>query len=275
MSDILNAMLPAKVIKFSSRRDLGFKRGKLLEIVIHFINKKFNLVLCPSKAVQQKVVSEGVDADKTFLIYNGIDTKKFIIPTENKKKQMWKSLGLKDKCSHYICIGNLNDWKGHRFIVEAIGLLKSKGVRVQLVIFGDGPARTGLETQISKLGLEDDVTLKGFCVDAKYYLSCFDLMVLPSITEGLSNALLEGAASSLPLIATDVGGNPEIVKDGINGRLVPIKNSKALADALEEYQPNTKLHQAAAKSSRNIVENQFSLATMISTYNNLFLQFKA
>ncbi|WDE05004.1 glycosyltransferase [Thalassomonas viridans] len=273
MSDILNALLPVKVIKLSSRRDMGFKRNNTLEKMIRFINRNFLLVLCPSKAVQQKVLSEGIPEEKTFLLYNGIDSESFTQALEQPKEdkaRLISELGLQQDKVKLITIGNLNPWKGQRFLVDAVAIMNRRGANCQLVLFGEGDTFDALEQQVKALELQDDVFLKGYCGNVKKYLPAFDIMALPSVTEGLSNALLESAASGLPLIATDVGGNPEVVHNGINGELVPAEDAEALAGALMNYLPSSPGYSQAARASRALVEKQFSLTTMLQTYTSLF-----
>ncbi|WDD99484.1 glycosyltransferase [Thalassomonas actiniarum] len=273
MSDILNALLPVKVIKLSSRRDMGFKRNQTLEKMIRFINRNFLLVLCPSKAVQQKVLSEGIPKEKTLLLYNGIDSETFTQALEQPKEEkarLVSELGLKEDKVKLVTIGNLNPWKGQRFLVDAVGIMNERGANCQLVLFGEGDTFDDLTQQVKSLKLEDDVFLKGYCGNVKDYLPAFDLMALPSVTEGLSNALLESAASGLPLIATDVGGNPEVVQNGVNGELVPAEDPEALARALMNYLPSSPGYTEAARASRALVEQQFSLRNMLQTYTGLF-----
>lgn len=273
MSDILNALLPVKVIKLSSRRDMGFKRNQTLEKIIRFINRNFLLVLCPSKAVQEKVLSEGIPKEKTLLLYNGIDSETFTQALEQPKEdkaRLISELGLKADKVKLVTIGNLNPWKGQRFLVDAVGIMNARGANCQLVLFGEGDTFDALEQQVKSLKLEDDVFLKGYCGNVKDYLPAFDLMALPSVTEGLSNALLESAASGLPLIATDVGGNPEVVLNGVNGELVPAEDPEALARALMNFLPSSANYVEAAKASRALVEKQFSLTKMLQTYSSLF-----
>jgi len=273
MSDILNALLPVKVIKLSSRRDMGFKRNQTLEKIIRFINRNFLLVLCPSKAVQQKVLSEGIPKDKTLLLYNGIDSESFNLALEHPEEEkagLIAELGLSRDKVKLVTIGNLNPWKGQRFLIDAVGIMNERGANCQLVLFGEGDTFDALEQQVKSLNLQEDVFLKGYCGNVKKYLPAFDLMALPSVTEGLSNALLESAASGLPLIATNVGGNPEVVQDGINGELVPAEDPEALALALMNYLPSSPNYADAARASRTLVEKQFSLKNMLQTYSSLF-----
>jgi len=273
MSDILNALIPTKVAKLSSRRDMGFQRNKVLEKVIRYVNRYFDSILCPSKAVQQKVLSENVKKDKTFLLYNGINSDSFTTTLEqsaDKKCALFNELKIQKKDINIVTIGNLNTWKGHKYLIDAIKIINSNGITSQLVIFGDGELRKILEQQIKDLKLEGNVHLKGYLPNARDYLSAFDLMALPSLTEGLSNALLEGAASGLPLIATNVGGNPEVVKNDINGILVLAEDANALAKGILQYLPNTEKHKQASKASREIIETDFSLKYMYAQYNSLF-----
>jgi glycosyltransferase involved in cell wall biosynthesis len=271
MSDILNALIPNRCIKLSSRRDMGFKRNSLLEQVIRFVNKKFTYILCPSIAVQNKVLSEGVSLDKTYLLYNGIDCNKFpTIQSHNleQRSALLSEIGITPGDINIICIGNLNEWKGHKYLIEALS--KVRDINCQLVLFGDGATRSVLEQQVAELNLENNVHFYGYSTEVKRYISAFDLMVLPSLTEGLSNALLEGVASGLPLIATSVGGNPEVIQDNTNGQLVEPSNASSIADAIPLFSPSRVNYQQISLASRKIAEDKFSLAAMLENYHLLF-----
>jgi glycosyltransferase involved in cell wall biosynthesis len=271
MSDILNAFIPSSCIKLSSRRDMGFKRNNLLEKIIRYVNQKFTYILCPSVAVQNKVLSEGLNLDTTYLLYNGIDSVQFsTIQKQNTEQRVVRltELGFIPGDINIICIGNLNEWKGHQYLIEAIA--KVDDINCQLVIFGEGSSRPLLEQQIIDLKLENKVHLYGYSTKVKRYLSSFDLMILPSLTEGLSNALLESAASGLPLIATNVGGNPEVITDKLNGRLVEASNAQAIADVIPHFLPSNTNYQQASLASRKIAEDKFSLNVMLTNYHVLF-----
>ena len=274
MSDILNAITPHKAKKLSSRRDTGFKRSFVIKRIIQLLNYKFEVILCPSKAVKHQVVLEGVNEKSIQVLYNGIDCNKFVnsaTKSQSEKNKALQKLDIYHISSHInlVSIGNLNTWKGHEYLIEAVHNLKQKGIACQLAIFGDGPSRNKLADQIKHLKLEDAVHLQGYQDNAGRYISDFDLMVLPSLTEGLSNALLESAASAIPIISTSVGGNPEITIDGVNGTLVNPKDSEAIAQAIAEYLPGSDNHKKASIASRALAESNFSIQTMITSYIKL------
>lgn len=271
MSDIINALLPSVSIKLSSRRDMGFKRNKLLESMILYANKSYTRVLCPSIAVQNKVLSEGVAKEKTHLLYNGIDSGQFKTIQEynlESRHELLSELGITPTDVNIICIGNLHEWKGHKYLIDAMAQIPK--VSYNLVIFGEGTSRGDLEKQINSLQLNDSIHLPGYCTNIKRYLCAFDLMILPSLTEGLSNALLESAVSGIPLIATNVGGNPEVIENNHNGRLVEAENATQIAQAITEFLPDSKKYQQASIASRQIAEDKFSLVAMLNNYQELF-----
>ncbi len=129
-------------------------------------------------------------------------------------------------------IAELHPIKGLGYALEAMALLKKEGHDFRYVIMGGGEKREELQKQIEALGLSENVFLAGFVEDAPTYLSAFDAFLLPSLSEGLAYVLLEAGFAGLPIIATNVGGIPEIIRSGENGLLVPSKNSVVLGGAL-------------------------------------------
>src|SRR5207244_4478612 len=117
--------------------------------------------------------------------------------------------------------GRLSPEKGFDVLVDAIALVRDHNPDVAFAIFGDGPCRPDLQQQISSLGLTGAVALAGFRLDLDQYLPHLDLLVLPSHTEGLPNVVLEACAAGVPVVATAVGGTPEVIEDGASGFLVP------------------------------------------------------
>ena len=131
------------------------------------------------------------------------------------------------------CLGILEARKGHRYLLEAASLLKSRGLKVKCLIGGDGSLRSELEKQADRLGLNDAVQFLGFVSDAEGFLAGIDVLVMPSLLyEGLGVAALEAMAASKAVIAGRVGGLAESVVDGETGLLVPAQDANALADAI-------------------------------------------
>src|SRR5262249_22925832 len=139
-----------------------------------------------------------------------------------------------------------------------------------LVIAGDGPCRAELAGVVSSLGLESCVHLLGERPDIPRVLAALDVFVLPSIAEGISNTLLEAMATGLPIVATRVGGNPELVRDGVNGLLVPRQDPDALASALGAYLSDAQLRAAHGDASRRRAVESFGLDRMCEDYARLY-----
>lgn len=135
-----------------------------------------------------------------------------------------------------ISVGRLSEEKGHRYLIDAVArvLRTSPQLKLRVLIAGTGPAAKKLKEQVNKNGLDQHVRLIGHCYDIKPVFSIADLFVLPSLSEGSPNVLLESMAARVPIVATNVGGVPEHVTDGESALLVPPGDSEALANAISK-----------------------------------------
>jgi glycosyltransferase involved in cell wall biosynthesis len=135
-----------------------------------------------------------------------------------------------------ISVGRLSEEKGHRYLIDAVArvLRTSPQLKLRVLIAGTGPASGKLKEQVNKNGLDQHVRLIGHCYDIKPVFSIADLFVLPSLSEGSPNVLLESMAARVPIVATNVGGVPEHVTDGESALLVPPGDSEALANAISK-----------------------------------------
>jgi glycosyltransferase involved in cell wall biosynthesis len=160
--------------------------------------------------------------------------------------------------------------KGHQYLIEAIPTVLEKCPNTSFIFAGRGQLEIELKDQVNKLGLNKRVHFLGLRHDIPKILALLDVFVLPSLSEGLSMAILEAMMAGKPVIATRVGGNPEIVLDGETGCLVPPKDSQALAASLITLLTNR--HQATqfAENGKRRAERQFSLQTMVSAYQSLY-----
>jgi glycosyltransferase involved in cell wall biosynthesis len=139
-----------------------------------------------------------------------------------------------------------------------------------LLIVGDGPLRVELEALGRGLGLDDRVRLLGDRQDVAQILRALDCFVLPSVGEGISNAILEAMATALPVVATRVGGNVELVEDGETGLLVEVGQPEALVRALECYLGDAGIARKHGAAARARVEREFGLARMLTGYGDLY-----
>jgi glycosyltransferase involved in cell wall biosynthesis len=135
---------------------------------------------------------------------------------------------------------------------------------------GDGPSRADLEAHAARVGIADRVTFAGFRLDIPDILATSTIAVLPSLSEGLSNSLLEAMAAGLPVVATRVGGNPEAVGEGEGGLLVPPGDDRALAEAIATLLVNVTLRERLGHAARRRVDRLFSVNRMLQETETLY-----
>ena len=153
--------------------------------------------------------------------------------------------------------------KGVHHLVRAVGELKRKGIKCIVCVLGEGEERKFLETLIEEQGLGQEVRLPGFVADGRQYLRAFDIFVLSSHTEALSYALIEAGYAGLPVVATNVGGIPEVIDDHISGLLVPRENPGKLAEALSSLIESAEKRSVYGAALGESVRQRFGLSRMV------------
>lgn len=174
---------------------------------------------------------------------------------------------------HLLWVGSLSEltWnKSLHTLLRAIGELKRRRIELGLIILGEGEERTFLETLIEEQKLHESVRLVGFVADGWRYARAFDMFVLPSRTEALSYALIEAGYAGLPVVASNVGGIPEVVETGQSGLLVPRENPAALADALQQLIENPARRKTLGDALQKLVREKFSLERMVKETLSLY-----
>jgi len=251
-----------------SRVDLGHLRsgfGKWHRKAEMLNARKADLVVANADAVRQVCIAEeGCKPENVVVVRNGLDLQRY-----DQLSAQPLLAGL--PAGRLIAvIGNLWPVKGHRMLVEALSRLKGKLPGVHFVCAGEGPERAFLEQRIAESGLEERVTLLGHRLDVPAILARAEAACLCSSAEGLSNALMEAMASRLPIIATRVGGNPELVHDGENGFLVPSGDPGALADKLLALLSQPARAKAMGLAGRARVESELTLERMAEGHGALY-----
>ncbi|MDD5658175.1 MAG: glycosyltransferase [Elusimicrobia bacterium] len=222
-----------------------------------------DLLISESDASRDFLVGRlGYAADKVRTIYNGIDIAEQPAGERDSKR---RELGLGAEDVLIGAIGRLDEQKGHAYLVEAMSRMRNLS-RAHCVIMGDGPLRGKLEARIRRLGLKNSVRLLGEVDDASSRLSALDIFVLPSLWEGLPNALLEAMAHGLPAAASSVDGVCEAVEDGVTGFLVPPKDPDALAGALSKLIADAQTRRRMGAAGRARVAERFSFSRMLASY---------
>lgn len=178
--------------------------------------------------------------------------------------------------SHFIfgTVGRMQTVKDQTLLARAFILTLQRApelrTRLRLVMVGDGPLRAEARQLLDAAGVSDLAWLPGERTDIPEVLRGLDVFVLPSLAEGISNTILEAMASGLPVIATRVGGNPELLTEDKTGLLVPAADEKAMAAALLAYARDPERARAAGQAGRADVERRFSLQGMVSAYRDLY-----
>jgi colanic acid/amylovoran biosynthesis glycosyltransferase len=157
------------------------------------------------------------------------------------------------------CVARLSPEKGHTFLLGALKILSDKGRRLQLLLAGDGPSRTELAKLADSLGISDRVTFLGFLNERQIIdeLDKADLFVLPSFVEGVPVCVMEAMAVGVPVVATNVGGTGELIKDRKTGILIPPSDADAIADAVVEMIENYDFRLRSTKEARETIINEF------------------
>lgn len=209
-------------------------------------------------------------SDKVFTIPNGIDTRK--VKSSKGCRKLHDELGFD---ADTIIIGNisvLRPQKDHATLIEAMKAVVKKIPNAKLVIAGSGLLAAKLSACVERLGLKDSVLFLGYRQDVDNLLSNFDLFVHSSLYEGLPLCLLEASAAGLPIIATDVTGNNELIEDQKNGLLVSPGDPGELADAIIKVLADRRLAKRLADEARSLVMARFSVQKMVRRYEDLYLK---
>lgn len=213
----------------------------------------------------------GIPDAKNQFIGNGVDTTRFHAgPAEGDPVEAWQAPGA------FVVgtVGRLQDVKHQACLVDAFAILcrqlPLERARLRLVLVGDGPLRAQLAARIAAAGLQDVATLAGPRSDVAPVMRSFSLFALPSIAEGTPVTLLEAMASGLPVVASNVGGIPDLVQDGATGALVPANDAQALAAALAAYVGDADLARRHGAAGRARVEQRYSIDAMLAGYLALY-----
>lgn len=255
----------------TSRRDLGFSRNWRLQLAEEWLVNPFVqrvTAVCAAAATEARR-ERGLANGKVVTIPNGIDTHQ-LDPEAYSRADARAEWSLTDDETAIGVIGHLSSpVKGQADFLRAAAQLGASR-RVRIFIIGDGALRPALEAQARASGIEDRVVFTGVRADVPHLLAMLDLVVLPSHTEGLSNALLESMAMARPVIATAVGGNVDVVRDGVTGLLVPPRDPAALAAAMMRLLSDpAEARRLGAEARRSVTQN-FDIHTMVSRYECLY-----
>jgi len=231
-------------------------------------------VVTNAEAGKLILMEEGYDADKITVIPNGIDIERFRAPEQ--KSTIRQDFGIPAHAPLVGVVARIDECKGLEYFLEAAALISRKLPKVRFVIVGDTAAdhqsyRSALEERSRQLGLGDKLAFTGCRTDIPGTLAELDLSVLSSLSEGLPNAALESMAAGVPMVATRVGGIPEIIADEVSGLLVPPRDAGRLAAAMERSLRSPDVSRAYASRAQAAVEAGFSRERMVRSTEEHYL----
>lgn len=223
-----------------------------------FSHKKVTLVSLSEKIHDITTKHYNISAKDSPIACNGIDLSR-CIPKQDYTLSSPPSL---------IHIGRFQGVKNHSAIVNAVSELNRRGIRVNVRLYGDGDLAASIRTQISEMGLTEQVKLCGLANNVFPLLHNADMFVLPSKHEGSPITIIEAMGTGLPVIASNVGGIPDMITDGVDGILIE-PNAQALADAIEKLLTDEALRKTLGENAKESV-NRFSSVTMAEEYLKLY-----
>lgn len=230
--------------------------------------QKIDRVVAVSEDIRQRVIRERrLSPDKVVTIHYGVDLSRFA-PQEPRLQRT--AIGVSDGHLVLGTVARFDHPKGHKYLIAAAPAIVQRFPNARFVLVGDGPLRQQVEQQIEALGVRDHFVLLGFRRDITQLLGLFDLFILPSLSEGLPNAVLEAMACSNPVVATAVNGVVEVVEHEKTGLLIPPADPERLATAVIELLSSPERLKQMGRNGRERVAKFFSVEQQISKFEMLY-----
>lgn len=224
-----------------------------------YIVRRSDHITCVSNAVAEHARHIGGHSTPVSVIPNGVDASLFHPRPEQSN---WGET--------ILFVGRLVPNKGPETLIQAAPLVLAQHPKAQFVVVGDGPLRARLQGQAHKLGLRGAVQFLGIRKDVPQLIREAALLVRPSSLEGMPLVVLEAMASAIPVVATPVGGTPELVKDGVHGFLVPVGSSTALAQAIVRLLDDRSLAQEMGRRGRELVKNGYTWDAVVDQTERIY-----
>ncbi len=275
------ARIAGTPLVLASIRDRGVYLSPAQKVMQKYVCRLADKILVNAESIRDWLLEEGYNEKKIVVIKNGIDLSLYK-PT-GAGEQFRSELGIPASAPIVVMLSRLNYQKGVDEFIHAAALLRRQHPEAYFLIVGakvhyqdgvfteDGAYLQQLQKLVAELGVQDRVVFSGHRKNTAEVLLESTVSVLPSHSEGLSNSLLESMAAGRAIVATDVGGTPELVKDGVNGLLVPVKSPAHLARAIASVLDNNVLAERLGGAGRAMACDSFSLQKMIADTQRLYL----
>jgi glycosyltransferase involved in cell wall biosynthesis len=266
------ARLARVPLVIASRRWIHPVSDPRLELANRVAYRLVHRVLGNSRAVVQLLRDgDGVAERRILWVPNFVEERAFESPSASARSSLRKELGIPANAEIVGCIARLVDVKDHATLLRAIGLLAARRPALHVVLIGDGPCRPALEGLARELGIAAQTHFAGMRPNLPNLHHFFDVSVLASLTEGFPNSLVEAMAAGRPVVATDVGGNPDAVRPS-TGMLVPPSDPSAFARALERVLADEDLRRRMGAAALKISRSEYHVNAVIPALQAMYVR---
>jgi glycosyltransferase involved in cell wall biosynthesis len=229
-------------------------------------------VVCVSEGQRRRLEALGVRARHVWVVHNAVSTPASVHDLQTARRSVLKRFELPVDSLLCVSAGRLSPEKGHKDLLGAIAAMGEQAFGCSFLLCGDGPCRNALERQAHALGIWERVRFAGFISDIQDVFQVMDLLVLPSHSEGLPNVVLEAFACGKAVVATSVGGVPELVENGRSGILVPPGQPGVLAEAIVRCITEPSLREAYGRAGQSTVRSQFTFEEQTRRLESIYAQ---
>ena len=256
-------------ILVESREDQGFNWDRHEYVWLRMTRTMPDRVICVSEAVRQVVLKrEGIDPARVLVVHNGVEPVQEL--TESKSSAR-RELGITEDNLVVGMVANFNrPVKGVSYFLDAIPSIVRAVPAARFLILGRGKEQQSLQDKAKALGIESHVVFAGYQNEVGHYYSIMDISVLTSLSEGLSITLLESMSYGIPVVATQVGGNPEVVVDGQTGYLVPPRDVPSFVDRVVKLLHNPDLRSKLGQESLRRIKQKFQMQDTANRYLEVY-----
>ena len=269
----LSARIAAKRAKtgkiISTRHCLeSISHGIKAKIMGFFNTNLTDIYIAVADAVKENLIESGIPTEKIRTVYNGVEKVNELSP--EKKNLIKNSLGIEESEIVFGIFARLEPVKGHKYFIKAARNLLKTGKNARFLIVGTGSLEDELKTRVKSYGIEDKIIFTGFLEDTSELLNIIDVNIISSESEAMSLSILEAMSLSKPTIATNVGGNSQLVKTGKTGILVGPNDSTSLAEAMVSFIDNKNLYESCSNGAKTEYENNFTAQKMVGNLEKLY-----
>ena len=271
----LSARIAAKTAKvkkvYATRHCIEESSSKLKTAVTGLVNNNLcDIYIGVSEAVKENLIDSGIAPNKVRVIANGVEAVKKL--DDDEIKEIRESLGINEDEVCFGVFARIEKVKGHRFYIKAANRVIKEGYKAKFLVVGDGSEMEDIKERVRHYNLEDKVIFTGYVKDTTRLLNAVDVNVISSHSEAMSLALLESMSLAKPTIATKVGGNPQVIRQGESGILVNAADSSSLAEAMIKLLEDKEHCKMLSENAKEDYVKLYRAEIMVSNLEKLYLE---